>query len=195
MKKSVITLMLISAFIGINSVTAEEVIEPQPVVTIEIPANQVETIDVKYKNPPSATANKVKESTNKTVQKTKSVTNKTVNKTKEITNKTVDNTKDIIDELNPNKPMTLESIETRANIKTLKIERDAKKATYNSKIKDLNAQVKAAQYSTTLTEVQRQDKIHTLNKQKKELTTKRDTMIKEYNAKITEIRNKGKKES
>ena len=94
----------------------------------------------------------------------------------------------MIDNLNPNKPVTLESLEKSATIKTLKIERDTKKAAYNSKIKDIKAQIKAAEYSTTLSEVERQNKIYMLNKEKEALTEQRDLEVKEYNNKIDEIR-------
>ena len=188
MKKAIISLFALLAFYGINTAVAEETVTPQPVVTIEIPADQVENIDVKYKNQTSTTE-KVKAETNKTISKTKEMTDKTVKATKKFTKDTVDNTKEAIDNLNPNKPVTLASIEKKAAIKKLKIERDAKKAAYNSKIKDIKAQTTAAEYSTTITDVQRQNKIYTLNKEKQSLIEQRDAAIKEYNAKINEIRN------
>ncbi len=196
MKKILTSLTAVLLLSGCSITFADEAAATQPVVTIEIPASQIETIDVKYKNQkPSNTSSKLKESTNKTVEatkkgyeKTKDATIKTWESTKEFTNNAVDNTKDFIDDLNPNKPVTLESLEKSAAIKKLKVERDTKKAAYNSKIRDIKAQIKAAEYSTTLTETQRQNKIYTLNKEKTSLTEQRDTTVKEYNDKIKEIR-------
>ena len=62
---------------------AAETAKPQQMVTIEIPADQVNNIDVNYKNQTSAT-DKVKAETNKTVSKTREVTNKTYNATKKL---------------------------------------------------------------------------------------------------------------
>lgn len=199
MKKKLIALTVILIASGFGLAFANET-GNQEVITIEIPANQIETIDVKYKNQTPSATSKFKDSTNKTVSKTKEVTEKTVTatkkatkktiqSTKDFTNKTVDNTKEIIDNLNPNKPVTLESLEASASVKKLKIERDTKKAAYNSKIKDIKAQIKAAEYSTTLTEAERQNKVYTLNKEKTSLIEQRDDIVKEYNDKISEIKN------
>ena len=182
MKKAIIALAVLFAFCGINVAMAEEETNQQQTVKIEIPAEQVENIDVFYKNQTS-TADKVKAETNKTFSKT-------VNATKKFTERTVDSTKEAIDNLNPNKPVSLESIEKKAAIRKLKVERDAKKATYNSRIKDIKAQTTAAEYSTTITEVQRQNKIYTLNKEKQELINQRNAVVKSYNEKINEIKNK-----
>lgn len=206
MKKILIMLAIITSIYCFNNIVQAGETNDQQVIMIEIPANQIEAIDVKYKEPSPSATTVVKESANKTVTKTKELTNKTVQatkkatkktkdatkktfkSTKEFTSKTVDNTKDIIDNINPARPVTLENIENSAAIKHMKIERNTKKAAYNSKIKDISAQIKAAQYSTTLTEVERQDKIHTLDKEKTSLIEQRDTTIKEYDEKINELR-------
>ena len=69
------------------------------------------------------------------------------------------------------------------------------KSAYNSRIKDINAKKKAAEKSTTLSDVQRQSKIYSLNKEKAELAEKRDKMIERYNDEIELIKIKSKKES
>lgn len=209
MKKSVLTLILAATFSVLYANA-----DTEPVVTIEIPASSIQSIDVNYeKQEPSATSKAVdatksatkktvnatkdftnktvtatKSATKKTVKATKEATNKTVKTTKELTDKTVDGTKDLIENLNPNKPVTLDELETTASINKLKAERDEVKAAYNSKIKDVNAQIRAAEKSTTITDVQRQNKIYTLNKEKISLTEQRDIEITKYNSKIKELK-------
>lgn len=141
------------------------------------------------------TVEATKSFTNKTVEGTKDVTKKSVEATKNFTNKTVEGTKDAIDNLNPNKPVTLEGLETKAEIKTLKSERNELKSAYNSRIKDINAKIKATEKSTTLSDVQRQSKIYSLNKEKADLVDKRDKMVERYNDEIELIKIKSKKES
>lgn len=141
------------------------------------------------------TVEATKSFTNKTVEGTKDVTKKSVEATKNFTNKTVEGTKDAIDNLNPNKPVTLEGLETKAEIKTLKSERNELKSAYNSRIKDINAKIKATEKSNTLSDVQRQSKIYSLNKEKADLVDKRDKMVERYNDEIELIKIKSKKES
>lgn len=136
------------------------------------------------------TVSATKDVTDKTVKATKDVTQKTIQTTKDVTDKTIDGAKDVIDNLNPNKPVTLEELETSASIKTLKNQRNEIKSAYNSRIKDINAQIKAAEASTTITDVQRQNKIYTLNKEKSALIEQRDKEIKNYNNKIAELKAK-----
>ena len=131
-----------------------------------------------------------KESTPKAVQAVKSATNKTVKATKKGYNKTVDGTKNVIDNLNPNKPVTLSELETKAEIRTLKNEKKGIKSAYNSRIKDINAKIKAAEASTTLSETQKQNKIYTLTKEKDELISKRDAAIFKYDSRIKELKAK-----
>ncbi len=140
------------------------------------------------KNATHKTIKATKSATKKTVKATKSATNKTVKATKKFTEKTVDGTKDIIDNLNPNKPVTLEGLEKNAKIKTLKNERNELKSAYNSRIKDTKAKIKATEKSTVITDVERQDRIHTLSKQIEELTRERDDAIKKYNDDIAKIK-------
>ena len=143
------------------------------------------------------TVDATKDFTDKAVKSTKDATKKTVDATKDFTDKAVENTKEILDNINPNRPVTLEGLEAKSEIKILKGERDELKAAYNSRIKDINAKIKAAQKATTLSDVQRQSKIYTLNKEKSELIDKRDKMIERYNDEIDliKIKSKNKKES
>ena len=143
------------------------------------------------------TVDATKDFTDKAVQSTKDATKKTVDATKDFTNKTVENTKEILETINPNRPITLEGLEAKSEIKTLKNERNELKAAYNSRIKDINAKIKAAEKSTVISDVQRQSKIYTLNKEKTELINKRDKMIERYNDEIEliKIKMKSKKES
>lgn len=206
MKKYLLALTIITTIIynGNLSVNAEEM------VTIKVPASSIETIDVKYqkveptpttkaidatKKATDKTVTATKQATNKTVKATKDVTQKTVEATKKATNKTVtatknikdktvDGTKEIIDNLNPNKPVTVEGLEKEAALKTLKNEKKELTAAYNSRIKDVKAKIKATENSTVLSDVDRQYQIHSLNKQKQTLEEERDLAIEKYNNKI-----------
>ena len=147
------------------------------------------TVDV-TKNAADKTVKATKNAAKKTTEKTKDVTDKTVQATKNFTDKTADSTKGLIDDLNPNKPVTLEGLETKAQIKTLKNEKKELKAAYNSRIKDINAKVKAAEKSTVISDVQRQNKIYNLNKEKQELELQKDAAIEKYDTEIAKIKNK-----
>ena len=132
---------------------------------------------------------------NKTVETTKDLTDKSVKATKKGYKKTVETTKDltgeakgVIDNLNPDKTVTLGGLEASAAIKNLKDEKQQIKKAYDSRIKDVNAQIKAAEVSTTITEVQRQNKIYTLSKEKESLTEQRNQAIKERDNRIKELR-------
>lgn len=133
-----------------------------------------------------------KDATDKTIKATKKATNKTVEATKNFTDKTVEETKDFVDSLNPNREITAQGLENEATIKTLKNERNELKSAYNSRIKDLNARIKATEKSTTISDVQRQNQIYSLNKQKKDLITQRDKAIEKYNHKIELQKKKNK---
>ncbi len=184
---------------------------------IKIPASEVDKINVNYevkqekessfmdsakdaakktvdstKDLKDKTVTAAKKTKDKTVTSTKEVTNKTVKSTKEFTGKTVDSTKEFIDNINPNKPVTVEELETKSSIKTLKNERNEIKSAYNSRIKDINAKIKAAEASTTITDVQRQNRIYNLNKEKEELVLKRDESVLQYNNKIEKIKTDSK---
>lgn len=128
----------------------------------------------------------------KTVDSTKKGYHKSVEATKEFTDKTIDSTKDAFENLNPNKTVTLEELEIEAAIKTLKNEKKEKKNAYKSRLKDINAQIKAAEYSTTITEVQRQNKIYTLNREKEALENQLDLAMLEYDNKINQLKLKNK---
>ncbi len=215
MKKLILTAAIAIAFT--TYITTEVKAEmTEPVVKIEIPASSVNTIDVKYEKQDTSAISKVKETTKETTdktikatkkatkktvnatkkaaktttEKTKDVTDKTVKATKDFTDKTVDSTKELIEELNPNKPVTLEGLELDAQIKTLKNEKKELKAAYNSRIKDINAKIKATGKSTLISDVQKQNKIYTLNKQKKELEIQRDTAMQKYDAEIAKLKTK-----
>ncbi len=216
MKKILLT-SLFALMAGTFSLTAEAK-EAEPIVTIEIPASSIETIDVKYDKPQTSKTSKMfettkdatdktisatKKTTKKAVKSTKDITDKTVNATKsgykktvdatkEFTDKTVEGAKEALDNINPNKPVTLEELQYESQIKILKNERKGLKSAYNSRIKDVNAKLKAAEKSTILTSVQKQNKVYTLNKEKYELIKQRDAAIQKYDKKIAEIKLKNK---
>ncbi len=129
-----------------------------------------------------------KEFAKKTSESTKAGYENTKEATKNFADKTVENTKEALNNLNPNKPVTLEGLEKEAKIKILKSERNELKAAYNSRIKDLKAKVKLTQNSTTMNDVQKQNRIYKLNKDIKALELQRDNAVYQYNAKIKEIK-------
>lgn len=194
--KKILLIAAICAFtLTANNVEVmAETNRPEPVIKIEVPADEIKSIDVNYKNEtPSATSKALettKKATKKTIDTTKEVTEKTVTATKKVTKKTVDGTKDIIDNLNPNKPVTVENLQKEAAIKTLKNERNELKSAYNSRIKDINAKIKATQNSTTISTVEKQDRIYNLNKQKAEIELQRDNSVTSYNLRIQELKTK-----
>jgi hypothetical protein len=136
-----------------------------------------------------------KDFTNKAVKATKKGYRKTVDATKDFTDKTVENTKSAIENMNPNKPVTREELEGKARIKTLKNERKELKAAYNSRIKDIEAKVKSTTKATNISDVERQNKIYTLNKEKAALELQRDAAIEKYNKRIKNLKELNKKES
>ncbi len=149
------------------------------------------TIEV-TKDATDKTVKATKKATKKTIKATKDVTNKTVEATKNFTDKTVEETKDFVENLNPNREVTAEGLENEATIRTLKNERNELKAAYNSRIKDINARIKATGKSTKLSEVQKQSQIYSLNKQKKDLISQRDKAVERYNHKIELQKQKSK---
>ncbi len=234
MKKSLIvlaSLAILGIMIPYKAYTANN-----DMVTIQVPASELENLDIKYQNKNSTsasnfmntvkkttkktidstkkltkkmvaatkkatkkTADSTKEITDKTVSATKSATKKTVNSTKEITDKTVkstkgftdktvDGTKEFFENINPNKQVTVESLENKAQIKTLKNERNELKSAYNSRIKDIEAKIKLTQVSSNLSETQRQNRIYNLNKEKEELINTRDKAVENYNNKIKNLK-------
>ncbi len=216
MKKRFIYFIALAIITGLSNVQASYADNQQPMVTIEIPASSVDKIDVKYEKEKESKTNKAveatkdftdktvkatkkgyhksveatKDFTDKTVKATKKGYHKTVEATKDFTDKTIDSTKEAFDNLNPNKPVTLEELEISATVKTLKNEKKEKKAAYKSRIKDINAQITAAEYSTTITEVQRQNKIYTLKREKEALENQLDLAMLEYDKKIKELKAK-----
>ena len=216
MKKTLLVLTIILYIIGFSTINANA--ESEPTVKIEIPAASVDKIDVKYeKESPSATEKAInatkdatdktlkatkkatkrtievtKDATDKTVKATKKATKKTIKATKDVTNKTVEETKDFVENLNPNREVTAEGLENEATIRTLKNERNELKAAYNSRIKDINARIKATEKSTKLSDVQKQSQIYSLNKQKKDLISQRDKAVERYNHKIDLQKQKNK---
>ena len=135
MKKIFFTLVFCAFFINVYNIDVQA---KEDMVTIKIPASEIDTIDVKYEKPKQPTTTK----TSKAVTATKDAANKTVNATKDFTEKTVDGAKDIINNLNPNKPVTLEELETKSQIRILKNETKGLKSAYNSRIKDIDAKIK-----------------------------------------------------
>ena len=134
--------------------------------------------------------NATKKAANKTVSATKGATKKTVDATKDFTEKTVDGAKDIFNNLNPNKPVTLEELETKSQIRILKNERKGLKSAYNSRIKDIDAKIKATENATNLSTTQKQNRVHTLNKEKLDLINKRDTAMEKYDKRIKAVKEK-----
>lgn len=218
MKKRFIYFLAVAILTGLAISQVSYADNPQPMVTIEIPASSVDKIDVKYEKEKESKTSKAveatkdftdktvkatkkgyhksveatKDFTDKTVKATKKGYNKTVEATKDFTDKTIDSTKEAFDNLNPNKPVTLEELEVTATIKTLKNEKKEKKAAYKSRIKDIKAQITAAEASTTITEVQRQNKIYTLNREKEALENQLDLAMLEYDNKIKKLKTKNK---
>lgn len=223
MKKALLTMSVIGAFALAfsNAALADTQQTPEPMIKIEIPASEVNKIDVKYtsqsqsntskaledtkaatkkavdntkeftdktikttKTAAAKSANDTKNATNKAITATKEATNKAVNATKNAAQKTVDGTKDVIDNINPNKPVTKEGLEAEATIKTLKNERNQIKSAYNSRIKDVNAKIKATENSTLINDTQRQSRIYALNKEKAALANERDEYVAKYNKRI-----------
>lgn len=225
MKKEIITLSVIGllALTNSNAVLADSQQTPEPMIKIEIPASEINKINVNYttqsqsqtntakvfentkattkkavdntkeftdktikttKNAATKSAKDTKTATNKAITTTKSATNKAVTATKNATQKTVDGTKDIIDNINPNKPVTKAGLEAEATIKTLKNERNQIKSAYNSRIKDINAKIKATENSTAINDTQRQSRIYSLNKEKAALVNERNEYVEKYNKRI-----------
>lgn len=223
MKKEIITLSVIGllALTNSNTVIADNQQTPEPMIKIEIPASEINKINVNYttqsqtntakvfentkattkkavdntkeftdktikttKNAATKSAKDTKTATNKAITTTKSATNKAVTATKNATQKTVDGTKDIIDNINPNKPVTKAGLEAEATIKTLKNERNQIKSAYNSRIKDINAKIKATENSTAINDTQRQSRIYSLNKEKAALVNERNEYVEKYNKRI-----------
>ena len=225
MKKNLLMLITLISLCSLKAFAQEE-----NMVQIEIPASNIETIDVKYEKEDSTTTKAIdatKDATKKTVEGTKNITQKTVDGTKKLTKKTVKatknltektyskdyyleqykmlskedmavlflgkvNTKKVIDNLNPNKPITFEKLQSESDIKIIKVEKKQKKAAYNSRIKDINAQIKATEQSTILSETQKQNKIYKLNKEKAALIYQRDKEINNYNLRIERIKENNK---
>ncbi len=191
MKKLLFTLIFCAFFINVYNIEAQA---KEEVVTIEIPASEIDTIDVKYEKPKQTSSktteamNATKKAANKTVSATKDATKKTVDATKDFTEKTVDGAKDIINNLNPNKPVTLEELETKSQIRILKNERKGLKSAYNSRIKDIDAKIKATENATNLSTVQKQTRVHSLNKEKLDLINKRDSAMEKYDKKIEAVK-------
>ncbi len=172
--------------------TTKEVTKDTTDKTVKATKKAAKTTGEKTKEVKDKTFKATKNAAQKTSEKTKYVKDKTVKATKDFTDKTVDGTKNLIDDLNPNKPVTLEGLESEAELKTLKNERKGIKSAYNSRIKDTNAKIRAAEKSTMLSDAERQNKIYTLNKQKKELEQQRDTYLSEYDTKINKAKNTNK---
>ncbi len=164
----------------------------KPVIKIEIPASEVNRINVSYEtqNNSSKALETTKVTAKKTVNTTKKATNKAIQATKEAAQKTADNTKDLIETINPNKPVTKEELEYSANLKTLKNEKKQLDSAYKSRIKDIDAKIKATQDYTDLTEVQKQNRVYLLQKQKAQLDKERLDYINKYNKQIEKAKAK-----
>ena len=133
-----------------------------------------------------------KDITDKTVTATKKGYHKTIDTTKDLTDKTKESAKDVLDSLNPNKPVTLEGLEAESEIRILKNEKNGLKSAYNSRIKDIDAKIKAAEKATNISDVQKRNKVYTLNKEKLELINQRDAAMAKYNKNIEKAKEKAK---
>ncbi len=227
MKKTLLTAItaVLICILYSDIVNAAETATPEPVIKIEIPASEVDKIDVKYESQSNTSkaleetkavtqkavtgtkeftektvtgtkkvakksAETTKQTTNKAVKATKETTSKAVTATKNAAQKTVDNTKDVIDNINPNKPVTKAGLEADANIKTLKNEKKELKSAYNSRIKDVDAKINAVQNYSDLTEVQKQNKVYSLQKEKAALEKEKDEYMEKYDTKIETAKTK-----
>ena len=188
--KKILFILVVSLFVcSVSSIDVQaNQAQPQPVVSVEVKEGKVDSKTSKAveatKEATDKAVNATKKGYKKTVEATKKGYKKTVSATKDFTGKTVENTKEAFENINPNKPVTLEDLEGKAKVKTLKNERKELKSAYNSRIKDINAKIKLTEKSTTMSDVQRQNKVYTLNKEKADLILQRDAAIKKYDSKI-----------
>ncbi len=180
-----LALFLILTFAEISNADTE-ITKSEPVIKIEIPASEVDRIDVNYET--QSNSSKALEATKttakKTIRTTKKATNKAIQATKEAAQKTADNTKDLFDTINPNKTVTKEDLEYNANIKTLKNEKKELNSAYKSRIKDIDAKIKATQQYSNLTQAQKQNRVYTLQKEKMILEKERLGYINKYDKRI-----------
>ncbi|MBQ3640578.1 hypothetical protein II906_01395 [bacterium] len=167
--------------------------------TAEVTKNAADKTVTGTKNVAHKTADVTKKDTNKVVTGTKNAAHKTAEVTKNAADKTVTgtknavkNTKGAIENLNPNREVTLEELEYKAQIKTLKNEKKEIFAAYTSRIKDTKAKINAINNSGTMTEVQKRDAIYELEKEQKSLEEERDNAIKKYNEQIAKIKEENK---
>lgn len=209
MRKLLFMLAVAVVLCSLSSVFVNaETAQPTSMVSVEIPTSSVDK-KLKQSKTESKTSKAIeatKEATDKTVEATKKGYKKTVEATKkgykktvkatkEFTNKTVESTKDAFENMNPNKPVTIDDLQGKAKVKTLKNEKKELKAAFNSRIKDIDAKVKLAEKSTTMSDAQRQNTVYVLNKEKADLILQRDTAMKKYDSKIKAAKNELKKES
>ena len=180
MKKSLLILAIFSLFIGVNAF-AETAPTPKAVVKTEVSAEK------------NTFKENVQETTDKAVKATKDFSKKTVEstkkayeKTKEFTSEAIDNTKYTFENLNPNKEVTLEDLKQDAKINTLKDERKELKAAFNSRIKDTKAKIKITEQSVQLSDVQRREKVYSLQKDLADLEKQKKDILAKYDAKIKE---------
>ena len=193
--KKILFILAVSLFVSSISFIEVQANQPEPqaVVSVEVKDGKVDSKTSKAveatkeatdkavkatKKGYNKTVKATKKGYNKTVEATKKGYKKTVSATKDFTGKTVENTKEAFENINPNKPVTLEDLEGKAKVKTLKNERKELKSAYNSRIKDINAKIKLTEKSTSMSDVQRQNKIYTLNKEKADLILQRDAAVK-----------------
>jgi len=111
----------------------------------------------------------------------------TAEKTKNITEKAVSGAEDIAGDMAFSE-VTAESLEKQASIKTLKNEKKALKAAYNSRIKDTKAKLKAVKKSTVISPAVKENKIFGYEKQILELESRRDSAVKKYDARINKLK-------
>ena len=124
-------------------------------------------------------------SVSKSIKKT---AHKTAAETKNIAGKTAGRAEDIVNDITFSE-VSAEYLEKQASIKTLKNEKKALKAAYNSRIKDTKAKLKAMKKSTVVSPAVKENQIYSYEKQILELENQRDNAVKKYDARINKIKN------
>lgn len=118
----------------------------------------------------------------------KKAAHKTAAGTKNIADKTAGKAEDIVNDITFSE-VSAEELEKQASIKTLKNEKKALKAAYNSRIKDTKAKLKAMKKSTVVSSAVKENQIYRYEKQILELENQRDNAVKKYDARINKIKN------
>lgn len=136
------------------------------------------------RNATESAAVKTKQIAQKTVDVTKNAADKTASATKKATRNTIDGTKDFVDSVNPARPLTKEDLDAASALKTLKSEKKEINSAFKSRIKDVDAKIKSAENTTSVSDVQKRNLIYELNKEKNKLEREKASYIEKYDQKI-----------